>query len=568
MMLCRAKRRKSKGESIVLSPAENVVSAETGVERRFYPRVEPLELINVSFGEESSAMVVNVSENGLLVSTPAALERNFVSRMSLPLSGLARQIEVYTRVVWTADSNRAGIQMLDLCDHDREQIRRWAAVQEARKKAAEQTGSTEQGSAVMQPDSINGKEPQKKKMPARVPVALGAFAAVAFLAMGLALWSSPLREWLVHSVKAGTKDVAAVQPVRGLLNTSVETQKQGVAPSGGAPKVSENAGTCAGAGDKGPDAENSPTPMKKMTAAPAASNGIGEKKPAVGKSANSDLRRRAVMSPTTHGDVEASSASGSGVERAVPIGKVPAASSVESAASQSNSNAAAGGSNAAKKPPEEPVDENPVAPNANANPARSNDAAPKAPAESSAIAVDPKPVDPGSPAKALSPNRAPVAAASSAVIEMAVPKAKALELTLPNSDRPSFLSVPGERVVQSQAVTLRIQRSVLAPPGHNWWGSERKKKVQLGELRARVDPRVPRTAQQPGGRVSVRAILGKDGRVERLMPVSGSAELVPSVVRAVREWQFEPTLMDGKPIETQAYVSVEFHAKTDEVARP
>jgi hypothetical protein len=42
--------------------------------------------------------------------------------------------------------------------------------------------------------------------------------------------------------------------------------------------------------------------------------------------------------------------------------------------------------------------------------------------------------------------------------------------------------------------------------------------------------------------------------------VNGPATLVPSVVRAIREWRYQPTLADDKPVETECYIEVQFHA--------
>src|SRR5690349_15363161 len=102
-------------------------------ERRFYPRVSPTRPLYVPFSSSNLGMLLNISENGLLVSTPAALELNSVSRLAIRLNGIANPIEVHARTVWTSESNnRAGIQLLDLSEHDREQIRKWAEMESGR----------------------------------------------------------------------------------------------------------------------------------------------------------------------------------------------------------------------------------------------------------------------------------------------------------------------------------------------------------------------------------------------------------------------------------------------------
>jgi protein TonB len=82
----------------------------------------------------------------------------------------------------------------------------------------------------------------------------------------------------------------------------------------------------------------------------------------------------------------------------------------------------------------------------------------------------------------------------------------------------------------------------------------------VGELVSRVDPQPPYAALGPGAFVRVQATVGKNGRVERLELVSGPAVVVPDVMRAIREWRYQPTLVDGKPVETECDIAVQFHS--------
>jgi hypothetical protein len=38
-----------------------------------------------------------------------------------------------------------------------------------------------------------------------------------------------------------------------------------------------------------------------------------------------------------------------------------------------------------------------------------------------------------------------------------------------------------------------------------------------------------------------------------------------SAARAVRQWRFQPTLLDGKPVETEALLLIEFRTRTERV---
>jgi hypothetical protein len=98
----------------------------TTIERRFYLRIVPLAPICISIIDANQCLVINVSENGVLLSTRTGLPCNSVARIALPLDGLPKPVVVNIRVLWTSEIRRlGGIQILDLSDHDRQQIRRW-----------------------------------------------------------------------------------------------------------------------------------------------------------------------------------------------------------------------------------------------------------------------------------------------------------------------------------------------------------------------------------------------------------------------------------------------------------
>jgi len=112
---------------------EYVAGLNTPVERRFYPRVTPSTPIYVGFGPNNLGTLLNVSENGLHVATPAPLDVNSVYRVFLSLNGAASAITVSVRTIWTDKShNSSGIQLLDLSEQSREQIRNWVALQTSR----------------------------------------------------------------------------------------------------------------------------------------------------------------------------------------------------------------------------------------------------------------------------------------------------------------------------------------------------------------------------------------------------------------------------------------------------
>ena len=77
----------------------------------------------------------------------------------------------------------------------------------------------------------------------------------------------------------------------------------------------------------------------------------------------------------------------------------------------------------------------------------------------------------------------------------------------------------------------------------------------------RVEPLYPKEAlqQRLEGAVKIHVIVGLDGRVKNLSVVSGPALLTSAALDAAQYWRYMPALRDGKPVETEEDISVEFH---------
>jgi TonB family protein len=75
-----------------------------------------------------------------------------------------------------------------------------------------------------------------------------------------------------------------------------------------------------------------------------------------------------------------------------------------------------------------------------------------------------------------------------------------------------------------------------------------------------VQPQYPVLARQMAvqGSVLLQALIGADGVVQDLRVISGPAILVSAARQAVQQWRFKPYLVAGKPVETQARVTVNF----------
>jgi TonB family protein len=82
-----------------------------------------------------------------------------------------------------------------------------------------------------------------------------------------------------------------------------------------------------------------------------------------------------------------------------------------------------------------------------------------------------------------------------------------------------------------------------------------------GKLVVRIEPVYPSLARQTKimGPVKLHALIGKDGRVTKLEVVSGHPLLIQSAMDAVKQWQYEPTLLDGRAVEVDTVIEVIFN---------
>jgi protein TonB len=78
-----------------------------------------------------------------------------------------------------------------------------------------------------------------------------------------------------------------------------------------------------------------------------------------------------------------------------------------------------------------------------------------------------------------------------------------------------------------------------------------------------VQPVYPEEAQAAGvqGVVILQLTLGRDGTVLAAEVVRSIPLLDPAALEAVRQWRFEPVLLNGEPREAQLTVTVNFTLK-------
>jgi protein TonB len=84
--------------------------------------------------------------------------------------------------------------------------------------------------------------------------------------------------------------------------------------------------------------------------------------------------------------------------------------------------------------------------------------------------------------------------------------------------------------------------------------------VQSAKLLFGPKPAYPQLAKaaRVQGTVMIQALIATDGRVRSLQVISGPALLVAGALDAVRQWRYQPTLLNGQPVEVATEIAVRF----------
>ena len=144
---------------------------------------------------------------------------------------------------------------------------------------------------------------------------------------------------------------------------------------------------------------------------------------------------------------------------------------------------------------------------------------------------------------------------------------------LPPAQFPStFIGVPGGIYDgQSDAGLDPVLRNILRNPTPQPPPPQRSRDAQPVRIRvggivsaARLiyqpKPEYPKlaTMTRTEGAVEFEAVIGKDGTIEELKVLRGHPLLVKAALEAVRRWRYQPTLLNGEPVEVVTEITVNF----------
>lgn len=84
--------------------------------------------------------------------------------------------------------------------------------------------------------------------------------------------------------------------------------------------------------------------------------------------------------------------------------------------------------------------------------------------------------------------------------------------------------------------------------------------VQAAKLINQVSPIYPPLARQAriSGTVRLEAVISRDGRIKSLHVAAGHPWLAQAALQAVQQWVYQPTLLNGEPVEVLTQIEVNF----------
>jgi TonB family protein len=105
----------------------------------------------------------------------------------------------------------------------------------------------------------------------------------------------------------------------------------------------------------------------------------------------------------------------------------------------------------------------------------------------------------------------------------------------------------GKKPVVEEGGDSPIKRVACSSPG--------------GELLQKVEPEYPKAAKAAhvAGDVVLEILIDKRGNVVEVNATSGHPLLIESAVNAVRQWKYQPYMLDDGPVAVKSSVTVAFH---------
>jgi hypothetical protein len=126
--------------------------------------------------------------------------------------------------------------------------------------------------------------------------------------------------------------------------------------------------------------------------------------------------------------------------------------------------------------------------------------------------------------------------------------------------KPFKVSFPEKTVSANSSFAMTSQLSVLVTSQHGPAVAHTPARLQAAQLLSFVWPRYPKSGDPYGlaELIKVRATIGPLGKVTDIKFVSGSSSLLPATASAIRQWRYQPALLNKKPVPAEQNITIEF----------
>lgn len=130
----------------------------------------------------------------------------------------------------------------------------------------------------------------------------------------------------------------------------------------------------------------------------------------------------------------------------------------------------------------------------------------------------------------------------------------------PTAETPAKLPDNAAKVAGTVEIIPDLYPSIRVPAGSKGQAPRPGTSLRIGRLYSKIEPAYPQEAlrQRLAGTVKVHVMIGTNGTVERAELLEGPALLGETVLRDVRQWLYEPTMVGTQPIGVEEDISFVF----------